>query len=306
MRIGLSIPQYGRFAGPGLSARLAADAEQIGYDSLWVGDRILVPREPQNRYPGGTGVAPDEHRTFLDPLTLLTVAAGATRRARLGTSTLNALWYPPVLLARTLTTLDVVSDGRLEVGLGLGWSKDEYQAVGVPWRGQAARLEETLDVLERIWADGEEVSHTGNLWTVPPSAIQAKPVQRPRPPLLLGGTSPGALERAGRRADGWLGVGLPLPALTSLWTTVRGHAEAAGRDPDALRLVLRVNPVLTPTEDDRTPGRGTPHQLAAYLASAVRQLGAEPLIDLHFAARDGDEYLAHAQTLHDLLRDAAV
>ncbi|MFJ8041295.1 LLM class flavin-dependent oxidoreductase [Kitasatospora sp. NPDC096147] len=302
MRLGLSIPQYGRFAGPGLSARLAADAEEIGYDSLWVGDRILVAREPQNRYPGGTGTAPAEHRTFLDPLTLLTVAAGATRRVRLGTSTLNALWYPPVLLARTLTTLDVVSDGRLEVGLGLGWSKDEYQAVGVPWRGQAARLEETLDVLERIWADGEEVSHRGTLWTVPPSDIRAKPVQRPRPPLLLGGTSPGALERAGRRADGWLGVGLPLPALTALWDTVRRHAEAAGRDAGALRLVLRVDPVLTPAEDGQVPGRGTPHQLVAYLASAVRELGAEPLIDLHFAARDADEYLGLARTLHDLLR----
>ncbi|MER5354835.1 TIGR03619 family F420-dependent LLM class oxidoreductase [Kitasatospora sp. NPDC002551] len=296
MPIGLALPQYGAFADPALTARVAAEAEAAGYDHLWTGDRILVPNDPQNHYPGGDGTVPDGFRTFLDPLTLLTVAAGATRRARLGTSTLNALWQPPALLARTLTTVDRVSGGRLDVGIGLGWSKDEYQAVGVPWEGKAARLEETLDVLEALWAGGEDVRHTGALWTVPPSTVLALPVQRPRPPVLLGGFSAAALERVGRRADGWLGVGLPVPALHGIRDRLHGAARAAGRDPRALRLILRANPVITatPVPAEQVPRRGTIGQIADYFADAMRQLGAEPLLDLHHTARSADEFLALA------------
>jgi alkanesulfonate monooxygenase SsuD/methylene tetrahydromethanopterin reductase-like flavin-dependent oxidoreductase (luciferase family) len=232
------------------------------------------------------------------------VAAGVTHRARLGTSTLNALWQPPILLARTLATIDQVSAGRLDVGLGLGWSRDEYQAVGTPWQGQGARLEETLDLFDRIWAEDEVVRHDGALWTVPSAYIRLKPRQRPRPPVLLGGYSPASLARVGRRADGWLGVGLPLPVLTQAWETVAEHAAKAGREPEALRLVLRVNPVFSadPVPDEQVPTRGTVRQLADYLSAAVESLGAEPLIDLHYAAGDPEEYLDLARELHDLVR----
>ncbi|MFB7470446.1 TIGR03619 family F420-dependent LLM class oxidoreductase [Kitasatospora sp. NPDC056184] len=303
MPIGLALPQYGVLADPTLTARVAAEAEAIGYDRLWTADRILVPNEPRSRYPGGDGTIPAEFRTFLDPLTLLTVAAGATTRARLGTSTLNALWQPPALLARTLTTIDRLSGGRLDVGIGLGWSKDEYQAVGVPWEGKAARLEETLDVLEAFWAGGEDVRHTGALWTVPPSTVLSLPVQRPRPPVLLGGVSPAALERAGRRSDGWLGIGLPMPALHGIRDQLHRAAHAAGRDPLALRLILRANPVITatPAPAEQVPQRGTVGQIAEYFTTTIRQLGAEPLLDLHHAARSADEYLALAREFHDAL-----
>ncbi|MFE6871255.1 TIGR03619 family F420-dependent LLM class oxidoreductase [Kitasatospora sp. NPDC057692] len=303
MPIGLALPQYGAFADPALTARVAAEAEAIGYDHLWTADRILVPNDPRSRYPGGDGTFPAEFRTFLDPLTLLTVAAGATGRVRLGTSTLNALWQPPALLARTLTTIDRLSGGRLDVGIGLGWSRDEYQAVGVPWEGKAARLEETLDVLEAFWAGGEDVRHTGALWTVPPSTVLALPVQRPRPPVLLGGVSPAALERAGRRSDGWLGVALPLPALSGIRDQLHRAARAAGRDPLALRLILRVNPVITatPAPAEQVPQRGTIGQLADYFTGTMRRWGAEPLLDLHRTARSADEYLALAREFHAAL-----
>ncbi|MFE9426595.1 TIGR03619 family F420-dependent LLM class oxidoreductase [Kitasatospora sp. NPDC006697] len=307
MHIGLSIPQYGRFADPELAAEVSASAELIGYDSLWVGDRLLVAAAPRSRYPGGDGTAPAEQQVFLDPLTILTVAATATSRVRLGSSALNALWQPPVLLARTLTTLDRVSGGRLDVGLGLGWSRDEYQAAGVPWAGRGARLEETLDVLERVWAEGDLVEHQGAVWTVPPSVVRPKPVQRPRPPLLLGGFSAATLARVGRRADGWLGAALPVPVLRQMWRSVQQHAEQAGRDPEALRLVVRVNPVLTaePAPENQVPQRGTFGQLLGYLTHLVGALGAELLVDLHYAAGDAEEYLALAGDLHDALRKEA-
>ncbi|MGA4545113.1 TIGR03619 family F420-dependent LLM class oxidoreductase [Uniformispora flossi] len=306
MPLGLALPQYGRFADPSATVRVAAAAEDLGYDRLWVGDRILVATAPQTGYPGAGTAIPDAHRTFLDPLTLLTVAAGATRHARLGTSTLNALWQPPVLLARTLTTLDILSGGRLDVGIGLGWSRDEYQAVGVPWTGKGARLEETLDVLDRAWTGGADVRHSGELWTVPPSAILARPVQHPRPPVLLGGRSPATFARIGRRADGWAGIALPVPALRQVRDDIRGHAAAAGRDPEALRFVVRVNPVLTATAApaDQVPHRGTVEQVAAYLGETIEALGAEPLIDLHYAADDVDEYLALAAEFRRLLGKA--
>lgn len=303
--MGLAVPQYGRFADPAVAASVAVAAEEVGYHSLWVGDRLLTPTAPRSPYPGGDGTIPAEHRVFLDPLTVLVHVAGVTRRARLGSSTLNAFWMPPVVLARALTGVDVVSGGRLDVGLGLGWSADEYEAVGVPWKGRGARLEETLDVLEKVWGDGETVRHDGRLWTVPESVVLPKPVQRPRPPVLLGGFGPAALERVGRRGDGWLAVGAPPAMLRGAWDVVRRHAERAGRDPDALRIVLRVNPVVTeaPVPSERVPRQGTLDQLADYFAEAATTLGAEPLFDPHLTARDAGHYRELAGELHDLLTE---
>lgn len=297
MRLGLALPQYGRFARPEAITEVARAAEQLGFTSLWVGDRILAPVSPQDSYPGGAEM-PEEYRTFLDPLTVLTVAATATERARLGTSTLNVLWHSPVLLARTLTSLDVVSRGRVEVGVGLGWLRDEYQAAGVPWQGRGDRLEEWLDVAEAIWAS-ERVEHRGRHWTIPPSDIAPKPAQRPRPPLLLGGVSPAALERVGRRADGWLPVAMPLPSLDGLWATVTAAATAAGRDPAALRRVLRVNPKLTKEQapPDAPPGQGSMAQLIGYLLAAGESGVDEVFVDLQQTAGSVDELLDQAAAI---------
>lgn len=303
LRIGLAVPQYGTFATPEAIVEVARAAESLGFDSLWAADRILAPHEPSDPYPGGDGTMPEQYRTFLDPLTVLTRAAGVTTRVRLGTSTLNALWHTPVLLTRTLTSLDVVSHGRLDVGLGIGWLRDEYRAVGVPWEGRGARLEEWLDVAETIWTR-ETVRHDGERWTIPPSAIEPKPAQRPRPPVLLGGFSPSALERIGRRADGWLAVGLPLPALTAMWNTIRLAADAAGRDASALRMVLRVNPLLTQDEApaELVPNTGTIDQIADYLLSTAEAGADEVLVDLQQTTTTTDELLTAAETLIKRLR----
>lgn len=160
LKIGLGSPQYGLFTDPATISGFAATVETIGYDSLWVGDRALVPTQPRDPYPGG-GPVPEEYRTFLDPVATLSFLAHATRRLRLGTSTLNAPFYSPLLLARSLTTVDILSGGRLDIGFGLGWSSDEYEGIGVPWRGRGARLEEILDVLEHVWS-GAETEHRGS------------------------------------------------------------------------------------------------------------------------------------------------
>ncbi|MGY5036650.1 TIGR03619 family F420-dependent LLM class oxidoreductase [Streptomyces sp. 900116325] len=184
-------------------------AEELGYDSLWTGDRILALAAPSAPYPVGDGIMPRIYENHLDPLISLALAAAHTNRVRLGTSTLNGLWEPPLMLARSLTALDLLSGGRLDVGLGLGWMPDEYTAVGVPWQGRGARIDETLDVLEEYWAR-DLVSHQGPLFTIPETTVGLKPHQRAAPPILLAGFTPTGLRRVARRAAGWLPVAMPL------------------------------------------------------------------------------------------------
>jgi len=294
MRIGLNAPQYGSVTDPGALTRIARAVEDTGYDSLWVGDRILAPVEPSDRYPGGDGVMPAQYTRFLDPLGVLTFVAAHTNRLRLGTSTLNAPWYPPVLLARSLTTLDVLSGGRVDVGFGLGWLRDEYTAVDVPWAGRGARLEETLDVLEHIWS-AELVSYAGPLVTIVPTTIEPKPVQRPRPPILLAGFTPRALDRVARRADGWLAVGMPLPYLGTMWTSLKQRAVR----PD-FRMVLRLNPHLTDAPSDQVPRAGTPRQIVDYAKASGAD---EVLFDIAQTTTSEAEILDVAGTLADLMRE---
>ncbi|MBN6056991.1 TIGR03619 family F420-dependent LLM class oxidoreductase, partial [Nonomuraea sp. RK-328] len=303
MQIGFAVPQYGVFADPDFIRRASADLEAMGYHSLWAGDRVLVPLEPSDRYPGGDGEIPPAFTRFFDPLAALTLAAVSTRDVRLGTSALNALWQPPVVLARALASLDLLSHGRLDVGIGLGWLRDEYTATGVPWQGRGRRLEETLDLMEALWAD-KVVEHEGPLWTVPPSHVELKPFQHPRPPILLAGFTPAALERVGRRADGWLGAAMPPAYLTSLWEVALRAAERAGRDPSALRMVVRVNPVVTdaPAPADRVPRAGTVRQLADYLLG-LTELGVhEAFVDVQPAESAQARFMEVAHELIGLLR----
>ncbi|RJO78348.1 TIGR03619 family F420-dependent LLM class oxidoreductase [Nocardia panacis] len=288
MRLGLALPQYGIFADPKAIVAVATRAEAEGFDSLWVGDRILVPTHPSAQYPGGA--VPPGFRRFLDPLTVLTVAAGVTEHARLGTNTLNALWQPPLLLARTLTSLDHVSGGRLDVGLGLGWSPDEYEAVGVPWAGRGARLEETVDIFEAAWTH-DLTAHQGPLWTVPEGRIEVKPLQTPRPPILFGGFAPAVLERVGRRGDGWLAGPVPPGALAAMWATVGAAAERHHRDPAALRLVVRVNPSVERAPEDQVPRRGSVDQIADYIAAIAPAGATEVVFDLQQTATDLDQLI---------------
>jgi probable F420-dependent oxidoreductase len=218
----------------------------MGYDSLWTGDRVLAPYVPGAPCPSGDGEMPRAYENRMDPLVALTFAASHTTRVHLGTSTLNGSWLPPIMLARALTTLDVLSQGLLIVGLGLGWMPDEYTAVSMPWKGRGARLDETLDVLEEYWA-GDVFSHRGPLFTIPETMVGLKPRQRPGPPVLLAAFTPGGLRRIGRRLDGWLPVAIPIAHLMDMWDVIQKEAVQADGDPSALRMALRLNPRLTDT-----------------------------------------------------------
>ncbi|QFU88297.1 TIGR03619 family F420-dependent LLM class oxidoreductase [Amycolatopsis sp. YIM 10] len=250
MRIGFSLPQYGAMAHElDRLADFARQAEELGADSLWVGDRVLAAVDPSVGYMG-TDTIPWQLHTMLDPFVALSVASSVTERALLGTSALVAPWYHPLLLARSLTGVDVVSGGRLIPGLGTGWSPEEYEGVGVPWKERGARLDECLDVLEAVWTTEPVAHHDGTHYAYPAAHIGPKPVQHPRPPLYLSGFALAARRRAARRADGILPVEVLVPGsafdpaavINQPLREVRRIAEAEGRDPARIDAILRINP----------------------------------------------------------------
>ena len=181
MRTGFTLPQMGAPAHYAREATgFARQAERSGADSLWVGDRLPAPVNPTVGYGGGDDI-PEAFHAVLDPFVLPSIAAACTEHVQIGTNVLNAPWYPTAVLARSLTSIDLVSGGRLVPGLGVGWSPEEYLATGVPMSQRGARLEECLDALEAYWSDNP-VEYHGKHWTVPATYADLKPVQRPRPP----------------------------------------------------------------------------------------------------------------------------
>lgn len=286
MQLGLALPQLGDPAAPARVADFAREAEAMGYDSLWVGDRLLTPTDPSDLYPGGPKPYPPEFTSAADPLIVWAAAAVATTTIRLGSSTLNAPWYHPVLLARALTTIDVLSRGRLDVGFGTSWMRDEYTAVGVDWRTRARRLDETLDLLHAWWTTNPVEFH-GEFVEVPESIVDLRPTQPGGPPVLLGGLSTAALERVGRRADGYLAVaGLPEAYQARLWDVARRAAESAGRDPDGLQRILRINAYDSAADTLES---------ALDAARAAGHDGA--LVDLTFCTKTVDDALGAASAL---------
>ncbi len=262
MRIGFALPQTGFLGGPDLIGTTVRRAEELGYSSVWVNDRVLWPVRPQAPFPAGDGTLSPMWQRNLDALDTLTFAAAHSSRLRLGTGVLILPLYDPVLLARRLTTLDILSDGRLNAGFGLGWSPDEYQVTGTQWKGRAKRMEDSLDVIEKIWAGGT-VSHASPWVSMPEAVFEARPVQSPRPPVYLAAYSPAGLARIAERADGWLPAGIPVPAMAEIYQGIKAMAEAGQRDPDEIELVVRANCSIGAeiTGEDRQPFHGSVDQI---------------------------------------------
>lgn len=279
MRLGFFLPVIGSAASPQAVLHVAERAEALGFDSLWTTERLLYPLKPQTRYAGTPdGSLPDVYKVALDPLETLTYVAAHTRRVALGTSVLDMPYYNPVMLARRLTTLDVLSGGRLRVGLGQGWSKDEYDAVGIAPRGLGRRADEFLQVLKAIWTT-DPVEFHGRHFHVPKSIIQPKPVQKPHPPIYLAAFSPGALKRAATMANGWNPVGAPPDQLKQTMANLKSMAQAAGRDAAKIEVVLRANLTFAPKPlgKGRWMFSGTPDEIKEDVGTA-RALGVNELI----------------------------
>jgi probable F420-dependent oxidoreductase len=287
MRLGFGLPVAGGWATPENMVAVAREAESLGYHSLWTVQRILYPSAPRNEYAGSPGGPwPAYFESVADSLVALGYVAAATSRIRLGTAVVNPTYYSPVLLAKQLATLDVVSGGRLTVGAGLGWSEDEYAATGVPFRRRGRRLDECLRCLKLVWTE-ELVEFTGEFYGIPASRIDPKPVQLPHPPLLVGGYSAAAMRRAVSLADGYIGGNIPLAEFAPVIERLRAAAREAGRDPDSMPIVARgaVNLRDQPTGPERRPLFGSLDELRDDV-ERYREIGlTELFLDLNFDER---------------------
>lgn len=276
MKIGVAVPNIGPVATPEAITKVARLAETMGYHSLWTVERLLWPVNPQAPYPAThDGALPEEYKHCLDPLDTLTYAAAVTSTIKLGTSVLDMPYYNPVMLARRLTTIDVLSKGRLVVGLGVGWSPDEMQAAGADMKVRGARADEFLQVMKAIWTN-DPVEHHGKHFSLPKSHIGPKPVQKPHPPIFLAAYTQPAMRRVATMADGWNPAGVPIDAMAYMFGAIRQMAEDAGRNPAELRMIVRANCHIT---DAAIPGErfvfvGSVEQIRQDIA-ACEKIGAE-------------------------------
>lgn len=276
MRVGFFLPQIGPVADTRTIVKVAKRAEELKYDSLWVTERLLYPTNPQTSYYGHA--LPEPYKRVFDPLETLTFAAAHTNHIALGTSVLDIPFYNPVILARRLTTLDVLSSGRLRVGFGLGWSQDEHDATGANMKMRGKRADEFIKVLKTIWTTDPAEFH-GKFFKLPKSIIQPKPIQKPHPPIYLAASTPGSLKRTATLADGWMPVGMPLNQIESTAEQLRSMAKAAGRDPASVKVIVRGNLSITsqPQGKDRGPFSGTLDQIGEDIA-AHKKFGPDELI----------------------------
>lgn len=269
MKVGMFLPQVGEYATKENILYVAREAEKEGIDSVWVLDRLLWPLNPQTPYVASPdGILPVEFQNVFDPLTILTYVAGVTKRILLGTSIIDMLFESPVLLAKRFATLDILSDGRTIAGLGIGWSKDEYEVSGVPYKDKGTRADEFIQSLKKIWSD-EIVEFKGQFYNIPASKIGPKPLQKPHPPILLGGFSPKTFSRIVNYANGWIGVAGfgPLEQLGQVINSLKENARKLDKDPSKIDIYIGSYPNVleSPVASDKTrsPMTGTIEQIGS-------------------------------------------
>jgi probable F420-dependent oxidoreductase len=283
--VGITLPQAGQQATRENVIQTAQQAEKEGFDSLWVFERLLWPINPQTPYPvTPDGSLPIEYQIMLDPLETLTYLAANTNKIALGTCVIDMLFHNPVVLARRFATLDVLSEGRTICGLGIGWSKDEYQVSNIPFKDRGKRADEFIETLKRIWTD-DVAEFTGKFYNIPASKIGPKPVQKPHIPIYLGGFSPNTYSRiVNSGSNGWLGVFVgPLEYLENTIKTIKDIANKANKNPNDFKVILLTSPNIVDSENQSTkeaqrfPLTGTIEQ-AGNDIQRIRQMGIDHII----------------------------
>ena len=285
MKIGITLPQVGQQATRENVIQMAKNAEKEGFDSLWVFERLLWPINPQTPYPvTPDGSLPIEYQIMFDPLETLTYVTAHTNKIALGTSVIDTLFHNPVVLARRFATLDVLSEGRAICGLGIGWSKDEYQASNIPFKDKGKRADEFVQVLKRIWTD-DVVEFKGKFYNISASKIGPKPIQKPHPPIYLGGFSPNTYSRiVNYDTNGWLGlIAGPLEYLDNTIKTIKDIANKANKDPNNFKVILLTHPNIVDSKNQSTndsqrfPLTGTIDQAGSDI-QRIKQMGIDHII----------------------------
>jgi probable F420-dependent oxidoreductase len=278
VRVGISLPQLGPQASPESLIKVARHAEDLGYDSVWVLERLLWPLAPKEPYPATPdGGLPETYQIVLDPIETLTFVAAHTRKVQLGTSVLVLPYHTPIQLARRIATLDVLSGGRALVGVGAGWSRDEFEAVGAPFERRGARCDEILEAMIELWTK-DPAKFDGKFYHIPESKVGPKPVQKPHPPIYVAGFGQYTFDRAVRFGSGWNPSGIPsFEWLEGMINQFRQTAERAGRGD--MEVVLRAFTMVSKQSrgGGRSPMIGTLEEIRED-TGRLRDMGVTHLI----------------------------
>jgi probable F420-dependent oxidoreductase len=236
VKFGLMFANAGPLGTVDMTVGVAQLAEELGFESLWAVEHVVVPSGYQSQYPySPNGRMPGgEDLALPDPLIWLSYVAGVTSRIRLATGILVLPQRNPLVLAKELATLDALSRGRVELGVGVGWLREEFDALGVPFERRGARTDEYIDVLRRVWTE-PETSYDGEFTRFAPVKSYPKPAQDSGIRIHVGGHSEASARRAGRLGDGYF-PGRGEPELLHLLDVMRASARDAGRDPDAIEV----------------------------------------------------------------------
>ncbi len=270
MHFGISLPGRGPLATPDALVKLAEKADALRFSSLFVTDHVVIPTSYSSPYPySPTGkFAGDWTNGYLEPLALMSFLGGVTTRIRLGTSVLVIPYRNPVVTAKMLATLDVMCGGRVILGAGVGWLKEEFEVLGAPSYAERGKVtDEYLRLMRACWTQ-EPAEFNGSHYRLPPVSALPKPKQKNGIPIWTGGHTDAALRRAGELADGWHPIGMRAPAMlyqpeyAERAAIVHGWARKAGREPKSITLSFRVPLDLAPKRakpagGDRLLFRGT-------------------------------------------------
>ncbi|MGA7692009.1 MAG: TIGR03619 family F420-dependent LLM class oxidoreductase [Nitrososphaeraceae archaeon] len=286
MKVGITLPQAGEQSTTANIIRTAKTAEDEGFDSLWVFERLLWPISPQTPYVATPdGSLPVEYQRVFDPLETLTFVAAKTNKITLGTSVIDILFHNPVVLARRFATLDVLSGGRTIAGLGIGWSKDEYQVSNIPFENKGKRADEFIQALKKIWTE-DVVEFKGNYYNIPASKIGPKPIQKPHIPIFMGGFSPNTFKRIiNYSTNGWLGLIVgPLEYLENTIKSMNEMASKANKDPNEFKTILLTYPNIVESkneqltnESQRFPLTGTIDQIGNDI-KRIKKIGVNHIV----------------------------
>ena len=263
MHIGLFLGAFVPPSTPTYLAAAARAAEARGFHSLWLGEHVVLFDQHAKEYPyAESGEFPLRGEGGMaEPFTTLAYLAGVTSRIRLGTGVCLVPQRNPLYTAEEVANVDWLSAGRFDFGIGVGWQREEFEALGVPWEHRGARTDEYVELMRRLWCDAES-SFEGRFWTLPPSRAFPKPVQQPHPPIHVGGESDIALRRVVRLGASWLPFNVTPELLASRRERLAELLEGSGRP---------VDDVFVTASPHRDAARGE-------LASAFADAGADQLL----------------------------
>jgi probable F420-dependent oxidoreductase len=242
MKLGLHALGIGAGADRAVIAEVSAAAERHGFATLWSGEHVVMVDRSASRYPYSADgqIAVPAQADWIDPMIGLAFAAAATSTIGIATGVLLLPEHNAVHLAKQAATLDTLSGGRFTLGIGIGWSREEFDALGVPFERRGARTAEYVAAMRTLWRD-DVASFEGEFVAFDSVRVNPKPLRNRRIPIVLGGNSDAALRRAAAWGDGWYGFNVDdVPAAAERIATLRALCQDANRDPDELRLAVAL------------------------------------------------------------------